>query len=83
MLATFVIMTKNRSDSLNCDQFNATNSTSDADQFAISTSCALFDFTVYTLAMGTLTVLDHIDAVTGTLTVLGVLKACPNQRAPL
>ena len=42
---------------LNCEHFNATNSSSDADKFAISMSCALFDFVIYTLAMGTLTVL--------------------------
>jgi len=66
MLVTFV-MTGNQSDTLNCEHFNATNSSSDADKFAISTSCALFDFIVYTVAMGTLKV------AMGTLTVLGVL----------
>ena len=56
MSVTF-IMTGNLSDTLNCANFNATNSSSDADKFAISTSCALFDFTVYTIAMGTLATL--------------------------
>jgi len=56
MLVIF-IMIGNQSETLNCEHFNASNSSSDADRFAISTSCALFDFTIYTMAMGTLTVL--------------------------
>jgi len=47
-------MTGNRSDTVSCEHFNDTNTSS---EFAISTSCALFDFTVYTAAMGLLTVL--------------------------
>lgn len=50
-------MTGNQSETLNCANFNASNSSSDADKFAISTACALFDFVIYTVAMGTLTVL--------------------------
>jgi len=50
MLVAF-IMTQNLSETLNCANFNATNS------FAISTSCARFDFAVYTVMMGTLTAL--------------------------
>ena len=80
MLVAFV-MTGNQSDTLNCEHFNATNSSSDADKFAISTSCALFDFIVYTVAMGTLTVamgtlkvvIGTLKVAMGTLTVLGVL----------
>jgi len=50
-------MTGNHSDVLNCEHYNDTNSSSTGDKFAITSSCALFDFTVYTIAMGTLTVL--------------------------
>ena len=53
-------MAGNTSIALSCEHFNASNSSSEADKFAISTSCALFDFTVYTLAMGTLTTLGVI-----------------------
>jgi len=48
------------SESFNCAHFNETNSTSGADKFAISSSCALFDFTVYTIAMGILTTLGVV-----------------------
>lgn len=48
----------NRSErSVLCEDFNASDTPSGADKFAITTSCALFDFAVYTLAMGTLAVL--------------------------
>lgn len=50
-------MAGNQSEAPNCEHFNATNSTSHVDKFAISTSCALFDFVIYTIAMGTLAVL--------------------------
>jgi len=48
------IMTENRSESLDCEGFN------DTDPFAMTPSCALFDFTVYTVAMGILTTLGVI-----------------------
>ena len=53
MLVTFV-MAENTSEALNCEQFNET------DPFAITPSCALFDFTVYTVTMGILTTLGVI-----------------------
>ena len=70
------IMSGNQSETLNCEHFNASNSSSDADKFEISTSCALFDFTIYTMAMGMLTVLGVLGNAVyfmSTLTVLGVL----------
>jgi len=48
------MMTGNTSESLNCEDFN------DTDPFAMTPSCALFDFTVYTVAMGILTTLGVI-----------------------
>ena len=70
MLARFIMAAGNQSDTLNCEHFNATNSSSNADQFAISTSCALFDFTVYTVAMGTLTVLGVLGNVVSFVVLL-------------
>jgi len=58
------------SNTLNCEHFNATNSSSDADKFGISPSCALFDFTVYTVAMGILTALGVIGNIVSFVVLL-------------
>jgi len=57
-MCTVIMFAMSGNRTLNCAHFNASNSTSDADKFAISMSCALFDFLIYTLAMGTLTILS-------------------------
>jgi len=54
----------------NCAHFNASNSSSTSDKFAISTSCALFDFVVYTLAMGLFAALGVLGNVVSFIVLL-------------